>query len=63
MKKIMIGEAGAEIRESDHGSCEMSIKRLETRSKHGQNEPGADHSVREAFSSYEIDISESTENE
>lgn len=33
------------------------------RSKQGQNEPGADHSVRETFPSYEIDISESTENE
>jgi four helix bundle protein len=33
------------------------------RSKQGQNEPGANHSVREDFFSYEIDISESAKDE
>jgi len=33
------------------------------RSKQGQNEPGANHSVREDFSSYEVDMPESMKDE
>jgi len=32
------------------------------RSKQGQNEPGANHTVREASPIFEIDVTETTEN-